>query len=703
MVLINYKETNLAKWQLSAWISAAQTTINLNAWEWDLFPSIFPFMIKLEQYDSTSTLENKPVLKREIVQCTNRVWDILTVVRGFESCPASDTATTQTTTAFAFDANDYVFHIETAGTQKDIKDELVRLETDKLNILDYISWDKLFKDSTTGTDAYQVNIPEITSYAQIDWQALRIRVDVGNTADATLEINGLWAKDIVKFKDNTLITWDVSAWQVIFVIYNANNDNFEIKNSVDQSSSVVVEKFMREVVLWEDIQAWDWKWAVFFGKQALIDYTWWLVQLNIGSVAWEELNLTQDLDNNIVQSWEITWWFTEIWTTASDLTITFHWIKNTNTTMPLTKAQATSTFDIAALYKAMYGEWLIWDWHIDIVISVDTPDATNYYTVDVTKINGDSTHWYIAQYPWSWADIGGWFTASAAQDGMFYKEYYTDVESDSDLAALRIKINWTVIYQQSWFPISTTRSVQTLPINTIIYEWDVISVEWQGNTWTVWIIRHSGTHNVYSTTANQHIEDWLENDKVWLSNINFTDTLKSDWVVIESWVAWESKQLVYWWSLTQTSSSINSLNYLSWSSGEFSSTKPAISPLFVLWRWETPTSIKLYINETNAWKDILDWIDLVNNTIYQAETDGILLWCWKAWASSTFAIELYTDSLNASTRIVTTYWANWYWSDYQSIVLPIKKWNYYKCNIAIVWGGTWPTIEAIKFYPLAID
>lgn len=479
MVLINYKETNLAKWQLSAWISAAQTTINLNAWEWDLFPSIFPFMIKLEQYDSTSTLENKPVLKRELVQCTNRVWDILTVVRGFEPCPASDTATTQTTTAFAFDANDYVFHIETAGTQKDIKDELVRLETDKLNILDYISWDKLFKDSTTGTDAYQVNIPEITSYAQIDWQALRVRVDVGNTADATLEINALWAKDIVKFKDNILITWDVSAWQIIFVIYNSNNDNFEIKDSVDQSSSVVVEKFMREVVLWEDIQAWDWLWAVFFGR-------WYL-----NTQYFEQLST---------------------WTSIK-----------------------------------------MWDWlQIRIREQISVPSLSDYANAISSKLLNIRRVW-------------------SPTDSLSIDIYESD---------------WVTLIQNIWSILWSSLATSYAEIETALslidlsgYEWQNVYMElsrtwWQSGTnhyefwwhwgstmeyynWASWIADNT---ELYKKEQRQfNYTEW----RVWKGNSSYRATNICDWIIIETWLALETKKIVEVWYLTQSNVEVWE-NYYLW-------------------------------------------------------------------------------------------------------------------------------------------
>lgn len=133
MVFVNYKQTNLAKWQLFAGISASQTSLILKSGYGDLFPTTFPFKLKLEQYDSTSSLENKPVLKREIVKVTNRVGDTFTIERWSESCPANDSATTQTTTQFAFDADDWVFLVQTADDDLDVKTEVERLETDKAN------------------------------------------------------------------------------------------------------------------------------------------------------------------------------------------------------------------------------------------------------------------------------------------------------------------------------------------------------------------------------------------------------------------------------------------------------------------------------------------------------------------------------------------------------------------------------------------
>lgn len=93
----------------------------------------------------------------------------------------------------------------TEGNDQEIKSQITWLWTSKLSVSDYISGAKLYDDSTTGTDAYVITITWVTSYAQIDWQSFRVKVDVDNTDSATLNINALWAKDITKYDWNPLL------------------------------------------------------------------------------------------------------------------------------------------------------------------------------------------------------------------------------------------------------------------------------------------------------------------------------------------------------------------------------------------------------------------------------------------------------------------------------------------------------------------
>ena len=129
MSYVKYTGTNEAKAQFAAPVSASATSFILGAWQWGLFPSVFPFKIKCHSYDAIGA-----VTKREIAKCTNRSGDILTVVRQIENCPASDTAIIQTQTPQEFSIGDWIYCVFSADVNDDIQQEVSRLETDKLNL-----------------------------------------------------------------------------------------------------------------------------------------------------------------------------------------------------------------------------------------------------------------------------------------------------------------------------------------------------------------------------------------------------------------------------------------------------------------------------------------------------------------------------------------------------------------------------------------
>lgn len=111
MPFTKYGVANEAQGQLLAGIGASSPTLILKSGQGGLFPPSLecPFFIKLEKYDTA--LNNYRVLKREIAICTNRSGDTLTITRSAGYCPASYSATTQTNTAFSFDADDTVTQI----------------------------------------------------------------------------------------------------------------------------------------------------------------------------------------------------------------------------------------------------------------------------------------------------------------------------------------------------------------------------------------------------------------------------------------------------------------------------------------------------------------------------------------------------------------------------------------------------------------
>lgn len=117
----NYKLANNAKSTLNANIMAGATSLTVATGEGGRFPSTYPYFLTLEK------IVNNIVTKREIVKVTNRTTDTFTITRSAGYCPASDTANTQTNTAFAFDFGDTVQLRLVAEHLDDINAELVAL------------------------------------------------------------------------------------------------------------------------------------------------------------------------------------------------------------------------------------------------------------------------------------------------------------------------------------------------------------------------------------------------------------------------------------------------------------------------------------------------------------------------------------------------------------------------------------------------
>lgn len=255
MALTNYKSTNYWHGILSVGIDSVTPTLVLSTGQWNLFPSTFPFAAKVFQKDT-----NGNITKQEMIRVTGRAWDILTVVRWAEVIPPDYTSTTPWSTTFDFatiDGDIYVNQVYSKAVQDDMNAELVRLETDKLDISDYISWALLFASSTTGNDTYQATFADISSYPQINWQELRVQVDTTNTSVATFEVNGLWAKVIKKRGGDDLVNGDIKAGQIMVILWNDTQDYFELVESIDQRSQAVAIGLVDvdTYILGEDVSA----------------------------------------------------------------------------------------------------------------------------------------------------------------------------------------------------------------------------------------------------------------------------------------------------------------------------------------------------------------------------------------------------------------------------------------------------------------
>lgn len=220
----NYNNSNNASTTISAWISASATTLLVD--NGAILPNA-PFLLTLEHMD------NEKVTVREIVKCTAKIGNSLTIVRSAWTCVQDDTATpkVQNNTPHSFNVWDVASIYWTSEQVQDIQNEI----NQKLNITDFQAWTYVYSSSSTETDAYSITIPwTITSY-QLG-QVFRFMADVENTWNATLNVNWIWAIEILKNHDKHLESGDIEAWQIVEVAFDGTN--FQMNSQIAQVVSL---------------------------------------------------------------------------------------------------------------------------------------------------------------------------------------------------------------------------------------------------------------------------------------------------------------------------------------------------------------------------------------------------------------------------------------------------------------------------------
>jgi len=80
----------------------------------------------------------------------------------------------------------------------------------------------IYAADSVGTDAYAITLaPAPAAYAA--GQAFNFKAGTANTGAATLNVNGLGAKTILKQNDTALATGDIEAGQIVTVVYDGTN------------------------------------------------------------------------------------------------------------------------------------------------------------------------------------------------------------------------------------------------------------------------------------------------------------------------------------------------------------------------------------------------------------------------------------------------------------------------------------------------
>lgn len=149
---MNY--SNNSQTILKTGISASSTSVILADGTGDLFPA-WDFLATLEKYDSSNR-----VIKREIVKCAVRVWDICTITRSQESCPQSWDANTQTSVAMSFDDGDVFTHNATAKTYEtmdtNISGKLAKVGEKRT----WLSPNKVLTTDSSGNEVESTTLPD---------------------------------------------------------------------------------------------------------------------------------------------------------------------------------------------------------------------------------------------------------------------------------------------------------------------------------------------------------------------------------------------------------------------------------------------------------------------------------------------------------------------------------------------------------------
>ena len=202
MAAINLLFANNAQTTIAGSISPSSVVVNLSSGTGALFPN--PNPANNEYFVSTFTDAATGVL-REIVWCTARTGDSLTIVRAREG-----------TAAQAWAANDLFAELWTAGQAAD----LVQIPAAQSGI-----WN--FAEDIGATNAYQCALTPSVPTAPTSGFVVRLRADNTNTGASTLDA-GFGAVSIRRRDGSALIGNEIVANRISEFIYNATTSQWQI-------------------------------------------------------------------------------------------------------------------------------------------------------------------------------------------------------------------------------------------------------------------------------------------------------------------------------------------------------------------------------------------------------------------------------------------------------------------------------------------
>ena len=202
---------------------------------YDRFP-LSNFIIK-----ATKTVAWVVTARENIYVATRSGATCAGLIRAYEEVPIDDAATTNIQQALSFDADDVVECVISSEFLKDMQDNLASKEWVQ-------NQENTYSADTGAANAYVITLdPAPTAY--IAGQSFTFKAVNANSWASTINVNWLWVKSIKKNVSDTLVSWDIKAWQITTVTYDGTN--FQVSSVIP--ASIDVDTF----VLWEAVALWD--------------------------------------------------------------------------------------------------------------------------------------------------------------------------------------------------------------------------------------------------------------------------------------------------------------------------------------------------------------------------------------------------------------------------------------------------------------
>ena len=206
------------------------------------------------------------------------------------------------------------------------------------------------------------------------------------------------------------------------------------------------------------------------------------------------------------------------------------------------------------------------------------------------------------------------FTTSSAQHWLRFNQYTFDIKGVNESVDVRVYFKWQLIKSAT---IWTTFTTVSWTIDEVLREWDYFEVRCLQQPISDTVSWENALYTLQEWESNYTLYDWLDNDKVWLSNSNFSDSAFCDWIMIESWLDWETKKMQFDWYLLQTSCDIW-YDYCSMKTQDneeyLNSITSHISVVNLDWIVWTPTQFSFNMKSTNWWTSsaivYVDWLQI---------------------------------------------------------------------------------------------